>query len=83
MSLVRIVVNDKVLFDGELNQWVERPPEFVAEMAHMLQPGAVQRPQAHMLALMAVFGEAMARQADIDIQVSTGIGWWSMHVKEN
>lgn len=82
MSYARIVVNDEVLFDGELSQWVARPPDFVANMADMLKPDSIRKPEPHMLAIMATFGEAMARQADIVIQASTGPGWWMLNVKE-
>lgn len=83
MSYARITLNNEVLFDGELNQWVERTPDFVADLAENLKPGALKRPEPHMLAIMATFGEAMARQTDIIIEASTGPNWWMLNVKEN
>ena len=82
MSTARIIVDGKVLLDGDFVQWVQRPPEFIVEMAEQLKPGALQKPEPHMVALMATFGEAMARQTDIFIEVSTGPGWWTLKAKE-
>lgn len=82
MSHARIVVDHKVLFDGDLSQWVARPPEFIAEMADQLKPGALQKPEPHMLAIMSTFGQAMAAQSDITIEAETGPGWWTLKVKE-
>jgi len=72
MSYVRIVVNEKVLFDGDFSQWVDRPPEFIADMAERLKPGAIQKPEPHMLAVMSTFGTAVASQTDVVMEVSTG-----------
>jgi hypothetical protein len=82
MSHCRIVLNEKVLFDGEVTEWVARPPDFIAEMAECLKPGALTRPQPHMLAIMSTFGDAVARSADIIIEATTGPGWWTLAVKE-
>ena len=82
MSSAHITVDGKVVLAGEFAQWVQRTPDFIADMADKLKPGAVVKPEPHMLALMATFSEAMARQADIHIDVSTGPGWWTLHVKE-
>jgi hypothetical protein len=82
VSHARIVVNDKVLFDGEPGQWVSRPPEFIADMAEKLKPGALQKPEPHMQAIVLAFGLAMAREADIVIEAATGPGWWTLDVKE-
>lgn len=82
MSYARIVIDEKVLFDGELNQWAARPPEFIADMAEQMKPNSIQKPKTHMLALMCAFSDAMARQADIIAEVSTGPGWWTLNVKE-
>lgn len=82
MSHARIVVNDKVLFDGDLSQWVARPPEFIADLADKLKPGAIQQPETHMLALMTVFGPAMAKGSDIAIEASGGPGWGTVTWKE-
>lgn len=82
MSYARIVVDNDVLFDGDLDQWVAQTPQFVADMADQLKPGALTKPQPHMLAVMATFGEAMARQAGIVIEATTGSGWWTLAVKE-
>lgn len=83
MSYVRIVVNEKVLFDGDFSQWVDRPPEFIADMAERLKPGALQKPEPHMLAVMSTFGTAVASQTDVVIEASTGPGWWTLNVKEH
>lgn len=83
MSYARIVVDQKVLFDGELNQWIARPPDFIANMAEQLKPNSMQKPQPHMMAVAFAFSEAMAKQADIIIEAVTGPGCWTLNVKEN
>lgn len=83
MSHARIVVNEKVLFDGDLEQWVERPPEFIADMADKLKPGALQKPEPHMVAMMTVFGDAMAKGSDIVIEAAGGPGWGTLTWKEH
>ena len=82
MSSATIIVNGKVVLDGQFDQWVQRPPEFIVNMAEKMKPGALQKPEPHMIALMATFSEAMTRQADISIDVSTGPDWWTLNVKE-
>lgn len=82
MSHARIVVNGEALFDSDLSQWVERTPQFMAEMAAMLNPNALQKPQPHMIAILTTFSQAMAAQIDISIEASTGPGWWTLNVKE-
>jgi hypothetical protein len=82
VSHARIVVNTEVLFDGDLGQWVDRTPQFMAEMAHLMNPNALQKPQPHMLAVLTTFSQAMAAGIDISIEAATGPGWWTLNVKE-
>lgn len=83
MSHTRIVVDNEVLFDGQLDQWAQRnPPDFIKQMAEQVKPGAISKPKVHMLAISLAFSEALARQADIVINVSTGPGWWTMESKD-
>lgn len=72
MSHARIVVNDEVLCDGDYNQWIVRPPEFIVEMAEMVQPNSSEEPEAHMLAVMAIAGVSIKKQDGITIEVSKG-----------
>jgi hypothetical protein len=82
MSYVRLIVDGELQFEGDLNQWKAQPPQFIQEMADQLKPGALTRPQPHMLAVMSAFGTYVAQGADVVIEASTGPGWWSLNVKE-
>jgi hypothetical protein len=82
VSHARIVVDSEVLFDGDLSQWVERTPQFLADMAEKINPNALQKPAPHMIAILSTFSQAMAAGIDIVIEAATGPGWWTLNVKE-
>ena len=82
MSRARIVVNNNVLFDDDLSQWVARTPDFVAKLGDLVKPNTLAKPEPHMIAIMSTFGQAMAAQTDIVIEATTGPGWWTLNVKE-
>jgi len=82
MSYVRIVVNEKVLFDGDFSQW-STGHRNSSQTCRAAQAGAIQKPEPHMLAVMSTFGTAVASQTDVVMEVSTGPGWWTLNVKEH
>jgi hypothetical protein len=82
MSYVRFVVNNRVLFNGEFHPGAPQP-KFIEDMADRLKPGSLQRPEPHMMAAMTTVGLAVARQADIEVDIATGPNWWTLNVKEN
>lgn len=83
MSHARIVVNDEVLLEDDLEQWITRTPKFIEDIIEKMQPNSAQKPEPHMLALMTAFAGAVANQVDIAIHVTTAPGCWTLTVKEN
>jgi hypothetical protein len=74
--MIRILVDDRVLFDGELGDWVNRPPD---EFRQMIKPG--NAPKTWMKGILIAMGDAIqAPHMDTTITVQTGDGFWQMKV---
>lgn len=75
MTHVRIVIDEKVLFDDELDVWKATPPDAFKDM---LTPGA--RPEQWMKAIMIVMADAALTGQSVSIEAATGPDRWAMEV---
>lgn len=74
-SHIRICIDNAVMFDGELDAWVAAPPD---EFRDMLKPGA--QPQPWMKAIMIAMTDAIMAGDSVNIEATTGDGFWSVEV---
>jgi hypothetical protein len=78
MPGARIVVNDHVLFDGDLGTWEANPPDFIKEL---IKPGI--RPQPYFKAILIAMAEATLVDRSVIITVvAHDPSDWTMRVKE-
>ena len=75
MSHVFILVDDKVMFDGDLDVWKATPPDAFRDM---LQPDA--KPEQWLKAIMIVVADAAMTGQSVSITAITGPSHWSMEV---
>ena len=77
MPGARIVVNDHVLFDGDLGTWEANPPDFIKEL---IKPGI--RPQPYFKAILIAMAENVLadRSVVITVVAHDPSDWW-MRVK--
>lgn len=75
MTHVRICIDNKVMFDGDLEEWKATPPDAFKEM---LTPGA--KPEQWMKAIMIVMADAALTGQSVSIEAITGPSFWSMEV---
>lgn len=78
MSHVRVQINDVVEFEGELSEWVARPPEFVRDA---IAPGAV--PQPWLKAVMLAITDAVTMKQPADIRVRHDDEGWLLGVRNH
>lgn len=76
MAKCRVKINGKIALDTDLDQWQNRPPEFIAEQ---LKPG--HRPEPAMLCLMGALTEAAARNVAFDAILDTFPTSWKLQVR--
>jgi len=74
---VRIVIDEKILFDDNLDVWKATPPDAFKDM---LTPGA--QPQQWMKAIMIVMADAAMTGQSVAMEVITGQDRWSMEVEK-
>lgn len=76
MSYVCVDIDDRVVFEGEFGEWLERPPEFLEPY---LTPQATPEPwmQGVMMALL----NAVLTGTAYNITVLTWITGWSIKVE--
>lgn len=76
MTAIRIVIDDKVEFDGELGEWVQQPPDFAKDL---IKPNGV-RPEPHMLGVMMEMRNALILDRATTITVKTYVDGYTMTV---
>lgn len=76
MAKCRVKINGKILLDTDLDQWQQRPPEFIA---NMLKPG--HRPEPAMLSLMGALTDAATRNVPFDAVLDTFPASWKLQVR--
>lgn len=77
--MIKIKIDNRIAFKGELGEWKERPPD---EFSEAIKPGG--RPQPHMKAVLIAMADAVMSQQDVSITVLTKLkgihSGWSMQV---
>lgn len=76
-SNVRISIDGEVVMDGLLDTWVATPPDVFKDV---LDPGATPKPW--LKAIMIAMLDAVQTGINVNIDVTTGYGQWSMTVVE-
>lgn len=77
MSHVKIVIDDKVEFNGDPGEWVSTPPDFIKDV---IKPDG--RPAPHMQGIMVAMTNAIMRNEPTSINVKTWADGWTMTVKK-
>jgi hypothetical protein len=77
MSRVQIVIDDTLEFDGDLNEWVSTPPDFIKDR---IKPGMT--PQPHMKGVLMAMTDAVLQDQAISINVKTWTDGWTMTVRK-
>lgn len=75
MTVMRIVIDEKVLFDGDLEEWKATPPDAFKDM---LTPGV--KPEQWMKAIMIVMADAALTGQSVSIEAATAPDRWAMEV---
>lgn len=70
MAHVRLTVDDRVEYDGDLGEWVATPPSVFRDR---LNPNTT--PEEWVKAAMLSVAEAIMRNRPVDIVVQTGNPW--------
>jgi len=78
MTHLSITINNHVEFDGELGDWVSKPPTFIK---NIIKPGQA-RPEGHWLAIMAATTDAVTKNQATAISVNTWPDGWAMTSKK-
>lgn len=76
MSYVRVEIDERVVFEGEFGEWLERPPDFLEPY---LTPNAA--PEPWMQAVMVSMLNAVLTGVGYNITVHTWITGWSVSVE--
>lgn len=76
MSHFRLKVNGDIEFDGQVGEWLRKPPDFVEDH---LRPGAAAKP--YMKCVMIVFTESVMTNRSVAITVTHNEKQWSMTVE--
>lgn len=76
MSRIALYVNGHVEFDGELNEWVATPPDFVKDM---LKPEVTVAPW--MKAVMLSLTDAVMQNKSLSMDVRTSEKSWQLTVE--
>jgi hypothetical protein len=77
VTAIRIVIDNKVEFDDDLDEWVSQPPDFAKDM---IKPNGV-RPEAHLLGIMMAMSNAVVLNEATSITVKTYVDGWTMTVE--
>lgn len=77
MTQVRVVVDDAVLLDADLETWVAVAPDLFRDA---LDPNA--KPQPWLKAIMIVMAEATMTNTGVSIEATTGPNGWEMKVTQ-
>ena len=72
---IRIVIDTKVVFDGDLDEWKQAAP---ADFLDALQPNA--KPQPWLKAILIVMADAAMTGDSVSIEATTGESRWTMGV---
>ena len=75
MTHVRICIDEKTLFNDDLDVWQATPPD---QFKDMIKPGST--PEPWMKAIMIVMADAAMTGQSVSIEATTGVSWWSMEV---
>jgi hypothetical protein len=75
MTHIKMVLDEKVLMDGDLGDWQHKPPTAIQ---HLLRPGT--KPQPYLQAALAAVMEAALTDRSTLIDVHTEPQGWSVRV---
>ena len=78
--MIKIKVDDRILFKGELGEWIKRPPDVFRDA---IQPD--KSPAPWMKAILIAMADVVGSKQDTHISVSTKLNkgvrrGWSMEV---
>lgn len=75
MTHIRIVIDEKVEFDDDLDRWKAEPPDYFKDM---INPHA--KPEPWMKAIMIVMADAAMTGQSVSIEAVTGDDKWAIGV---
>lgn len=75
MSRVKITIDDRVEFDGDLGEWIATPPSFFRDRLT-----SNIRPEPWLKAVMLSVTDAVMLAKPVEITVHTGQSRWSIEV---
>ena len=78
MTNLRIKVDGRTIYRGELGEWVQRPPD---EFRDAIKPGA--QPTPWMKGVLVAMSDAVAADLSTRITVKTHLDGWSMEVRHS
>ena len=75
--MISIKVNRRILFRGELGEWINKPPD---EFKEVIKPGVKAKP--YMKAIMVTLADSAITGANLTVNVTTRKGGWTMVVEQ-